>query len=86
MVSELLTLEGDWIDGPESPYGEYIPNEVTVFFKSTGILRYRGKIIDLNEKKRKIKWYITFQFHVKQARNSLTIFHSIKITCCIILC
>jgi len=28
MVSELLTLEGDWIDGPESPYGEYIPNEV----------------------------------------------------------
>ena len=39
MASELLTLEGEWVPGPESPYGNFVPDEVqpvqinmTVFF------------------------------------------------------
>ena len=28
MVSELLTIDGEWIPGPESPYGDYVPDEV----------------------------------------------------------
>ena len=28
MVSELLTIDGEWIPGPESPYGNYVPDEV----------------------------------------------------------